>query len=189
MIPSKKHNFAVFAGFALFVVSLVFGWSAQAVLPNPPSQYDDFGFSSGGGTSISEEDQAATQAALEAIDQQNSPQGKPKTALWAFLRNAGYENRADPTPIAIQVVTTLMSFLGLLFLGLTIYGGILWMSAGGNEEQVGKAKTIIRDAVIGLGLVLGAYLIAYTVAKLFSGSFGFDIGNTGQTWGDADTLW
>jgi len=45
----------------------------------------------------------------------------------------------------------------------------LWMSAGGNEDQVKKAKQWLKNAVIGLALILAAYAIAdFAVSYLFA---------------------
>lgn len=55
----------------------------------------------------------------------------------------------------------LLTFLGVIFLGLMIYGGYKWMLARGNEQEVEAAKNTIRNAIIGLIVVLGAYAITY----------------------------
>jgi hypothetical protein len=67
------------------------------------------------------------------------------------------------------IIGVLLSLLGVIFLGLTIYGGILWMTAGGKEEQVEKAKNIIANSLIGLVIVLAAYAISYFVINALSG--------------------
>ena len=46
------------------------------------------------------------------------------------------------------------------------------MTAQGNEEQVTKARKIITDSVIGLAVVLFAYLITYTIISRFLGVAG-----------------
>jgi len=84
---------------------------------------------------------------------------------------AGYAagKKGDKTYLEIivsDIITILLSFVGVIFLILTIWGGYLWMTAGGNEEQVTKAKTIIRNGAIGIAIVLAAYLITYAVTKL-----------------------
>ncbi|MEI7620712.1 MAG: hypothetical protein WCJ57_04060 [Candidatus Falkowbacteria bacterium] len=65
------------------------------------------------------------------------------------------------------ILTTALSFLGVIFLLLMIYGGILWMTARGNEKTVDQAKNIIFDAIIGLVIVASAYAITYFVASVF----------------------
>ena len=51
-----------------------------------------------------------------------------------------------------------------------IYGGIVWMMAGGNEQDAEKAKNIIIAAIIGLMIVLAAYAISYFIVNSFSSS-------------------
>ena len=53
---------------------------------------------------------------------------------------------------------------------LIIYGGILWMTAMGKENQVEKAKNIIIQAVIGLVIVLAAYAITSFIGNQLTGS-------------------
>ena len=62
-----------------------------------------------------------------------------------------------------KIISAILIFLGVIFLGLMIYGGYLWMAAHGNEQAVDKAKNIIRNALIGLIIVLAAYAITWTV--------------------------
>lgn len=57
------------------------------------------------------------------------------------------------------VLGAVLAFVGVLFFGLMIYGGLLWMTARGNDQQVEKAKDLIIQAVIGIIIVLGAYAI------------------------------
>lgn len=56
-----------------------------------------------------------------------------------------------------------LAFLGATFLEMTIYGGYLWLTSGGNEEQIAKAKKIITSAAVGMFLILSAYAITYFV--------------------------
>ena len=77
---------------------------------------------------------------------------------------AGYE-RTDIKPIIATIIQTALSFLGVIFLMLMIYGGYLWMTARGNEEQTTKAKNTITAAIIGIVIVLSAYAISYLVVK------------------------
>ena len=58
-----------------------------------------------------------------------------------------------------QIIGTILSFVGVLFLILMIYAGILWMTAQGNENQVSKAKGLLVNGIIGLIIVFAAYAI------------------------------
>lgn len=80
-------------------------------------------------------------------------------------KNAGYNTGADNNLLAIisTVIQVALSLLGVIFLILIIYAGINWMTAGGEEEKVTKAKGTLTNAVIGLVVVLAAYAISYFV--------------------------
>ena len=58
-----------------------------------------------------------------------------------------------------KLIFLLLGILGSLFLLLVIYGGITWMTAAGNEEKITKARNTVVHAVIGLIIVLAAYLL------------------------------
>ena len=65
-----------------------------------------------------------------------------------------------------------LSFLGLIFLILVIYAGFLWMTAGGSDEQVGKAKTLVGQAVVGLIIVIASFAISEFVIDAVSNATG-----------------
>lgn len=61
------------------------------------------------------------------------------------------------------IIGYFLSFLGVVALILVIYGGFLWMTAGGSEEKIKKAKELLKDAAIGLVIILLSYLIVNTI--------------------------
>lgn len=70
---------------------------------------------------------------------------------------ANYDNFLQTK--AGQIIGTVLSFVGVLFLILMIYAGILWMTAQGNDSQVTKAKNLLINGIIGLIIVFAAYAI------------------------------
>ncbi|MFA7653980.1 MAG: hypothetical protein WCX97_02965 [Candidatus Magasanikbacteria bacterium] len=68
--------------------------------------------------------------------------------------------------IIARIIRIALSLLGIILVALILYGGFLWMTAGGNEEQIGKAKKVLRNAVIGLAIILSAYAITIFVFKV-----------------------
>lgn len=62
-----------------------------------------------------------------------------------------------------QILTLVFSILGLIFFVLIIYAGFLWMTAQGKDSQIGEAKKILTNAIIGLVIVLASYAISYFV--------------------------
>ena len=57
------------------------------------------------------------------------------------------------------LIGTILSYIGVIFFVLIVYGGFQWMTAQGNDQKVGKAKELIINATIGLVIVLSAYAI------------------------------
>lgn len=51
----------------------------------------------------------------------------------------------------------------LLALIMLIFGGYRVMTAGGNAQQAGDGKSYITSSLIGLALLLGAYLLLNTI--------------------------
>ena len=68
-------------------------------------------------------------------------------------------DQAFLTTKAGDIIGIVLSFVGVFFFILVIIGGIQWMTAGGSDEKVNKAKTLITNALIGLIIVLSAYAI------------------------------
>ncbi len=82
----------------------------------------------------------------------------------------GYRSGSVDLPIVIgNIIKSILSFIGILFLILIIVSGIQWMTAGGNEDTVKKSKARIKNAIYGLAITLFAYAITYFITyTLFS---------------------
>lgn len=73
--------------------------------------------------------------------------------------------RADPRGIVVALIQQILGLASILFFMIFIYGGYRWMTAGGADEKINKAKTVIRNAIIGLVIVITAYTITYFIAQ------------------------
>lgn len=69
---------------------------------------------------------------------------------------------------AVRIVRGALAMVGILVLAMIVYGGFMYMTSGGNEEKVTKARTIIVRTVIGLALVLSSYGIVMFVSRKVS---------------------
>lgn len=72
--------------------------------------------------------------------------------------------------VAGAVIKTLLSLVSLFFLVLTVYAGITWLTARGNDEMVGKARNTLAASVIGLIIAVGAYALVLLITGRFLGS-------------------
>lgn len=93
------------------------------------------------------------------------------SGLGKTANTAGYDTAAKTSIESMvgSIILALLSFVGVVFLGLVIYGAIIWMTAEGNEEKVKKAKSILTDSIIGLAITLSAYAITYFLINFFWG--------------------
>ena len=57
------------------------------------------------------------------------------------------------------IINMILSFLGIVFLGLIIYSGYQWMIAAGNEEKVKESIERMIRAIIGLTIIVSAYVL------------------------------
>lgn len=69
-------------------------------------------------------------------------------------------------PAAIgNIISIALSMIAVILLVIIVYAGFLWLTAGGNEDQVGKAKKWIKNGVIGLIISLSAFLLTSFVVQ------------------------
>lgn len=75
-----------------------------------------------------------------------------------LIKKAG---QAVPGPATIfgTILGYALTFVGVIFFGLMVYGGFLWMTARGKEEQVKKAIELIQNAAIGLVVIFLSYVV------------------------------
>ena len=83
-------------------------------------------------------------------------------------KGIGGNVESDINVMVGNIIKIALSMIGLVFLILTVYAGYLWMTAGGNEENVSKAKEILKSSIMGLFIVVSAYAITYFVTRQFS---------------------
>ena len=65
-----------------------------------------------------------------------------------------------PTDIRVtigKIINVILGFLGVIFVVLTIFAGFKYMTAAGNEEETKKALALLKNAIIGLVIILMAW--------------------------------
>ncbi|MCB9798654.1 hypothetical protein H6758_02925 [Candidatus Nomurabacteria bacterium] len=116
-----------------------------------------------------------------------------KDRLTGGGRSAGYsvDTTTETTfaEIVGEVIAVALSLVGAIFLVITFYAGFLWMTAHGDEQQVDKSKNMIRQSMIGLAVVLGAYSITnFVVPRLVAKTTGGAASQGGEPLKPGDTL-
>ncbi len=80
----------------------------------------------------------------------------------SFIGKIGFQPISLPGLVA-TVIQAFLSVLAIVFLGLIFFGGYVWMMARGNDNEIDRARGIIRHSIIGLIITLSSYAIAYFV--------------------------
>ncbi len=97
-----------------------------------------------------------------------------QSAFGGMLENVGdrggYNTKEEVSveDLIINIIQIVLSFIGILFVLLLIYGGFTWMTAGGRENKIDEAKKTIKQAIVGLVIIFGSYAISYFIIKAFS---------------------
>lgn len=71
------------------------------------------------------------------------------------------------------IISLLIMFLGVILLGMSIYAGSTWLLARGNPEKVDKAKEILRTSIIGVVILVFAYVVTSFILYLVNQSGGY----------------
>ncbi len=95
--------------------------------------------------------------------------------------------QADPRVIIGRIIQIALSFLGIIALVLIMYAGFLWMTSSGDEEKITRSKQILKNAIIGLIIILSSWAITtFLLARLLEAIGGgtVDLGGGGGAFTD-----
>jgi hypothetical protein len=75
---------------------------------------------------------------------------------------AGLGGTSSPDLMTLigQLIGAVMGLVGVLLFGYMVYGGFKWMTASGDTKAVQEAQAIIRNAIIGLVIIVAAWAIS-----------------------------
>lgn len=74
---------------------------------------------------------------------------------------AGFGTTPPSVPEIIgRLIQAVLGFIGVLLLVYLLYGGFRWMTAGGDTKKVDDARSILKNAVIGIVIVAASFAIS-----------------------------
>jgi len=89
------------------------------------------------------------------------------SSWWPLVRCGGPTQPActlcDLLDLAQRVLHFAMQMAFLVVVGFIVYGGFRWVFSVGKEENIREGQRLITNAIIGLIIVLSAWLIVNTV--------------------------
>lgn len=66
------------------------------------------------------------------------------------------------------IINLLLGFAGVGFFIYLLWGGVQWITAGGDKDGIDKARKKIINALVGIIIVFSAYVILYIIRVLFN---------------------
>jgi hypothetical protein len=108
-----------------------------------------------------------------SVNAAETAQDKALKGLTKTGEQAGFETgTTDPSLVIGKAIKILLGVLGIVFLIITVYGGVTWMTAGGAPDDVKKARNMIIEGAIGLAICLASYSFAYYAVEQLSKATG-----------------
>jgi hypothetical protein len=99
----------------------------------------------------------------------DSPASLLQSGLTQTNASVGYDAKLGLTTIIGKLISLVLGVVGIVFVILAVYAGILYMTAAGDDSKVKKAKGMLIQAVIGIIIIVGAYAIAnFVITQLKS---------------------
>ncbi len=87
-------------------------------------------------------------------------------------------NEGDLKSLIQTILNFFLGFLGFVATIMVIYGGILYVTSAGNDDNVGKAKKILLYAATGIVIILISFALVNTILGAGLGGGSGDGGTT-----------
>jgi hypothetical protein len=78
----------------------------------------------------------------------------------------------DPNDVIGRVIEFVIGLAGTAALVMFIYGGVRWLTSGGNDEGIKKGREAMQWAAIGLIIVFSSYVLVKFVLQVIGSTAG-----------------
>lgn len=78
-----------------------------------------------------------------------------------------WANTQDISVIVSRIITFALTIAAVVFAGMLIWGGIQWITSGGDKEQVSSAQKRITAAIVGTIVLFSTWAIIHTTRGFF----------------------
>lgn len=87
---------------------------------------------------------------------------------WGSVNNAAVSGARTLTEIATSVLNFLLSIVGILGIIMLVVGGIMYLTAAGDEHRIDTGKEIVKYSIIGILVALASLVIVSQIAEFFA---------------------
>ncbi len=100
---------------------------------------------------------------------------------------SGLTSSVTPGVFIANIIKIILAVIGVIFLIIVIVAGAIWMTSGGNQEKIAKAKKMIVAGVIGMAIIVFSYVIVTFIVKAIWGGISGPGGGSGNGGGSGYT--
>jgi hypothetical protein len=105
---------------------------------------------------------------------QNAVQnGLQTSGLQSLFGAGGLTGSLSLGELIANIIQIMLLFAAGIAIVFVIIGGYYYITASGNEEQAEKGKSTLLNAIIGIILIIMAYVIINVIVNLVSSSSGY----------------
>jgi len=97
---------------------------------------------------------------LLPVQAADNPFETAKNQVSDVKNSAGVEGQASLPETIGSLINIALGFVGILLLVYVLFAGFKWMTAGGDTKKVEEAQTMIKNAIIGLLIVIASFAIS-----------------------------
>lgn len=98
---------------------------------------------------------SATGTAPAGLTSPTKPTGLPGDSGDTISTTVGY------------YINVFLGIVGIVAVAFLIYGGFLYITSGGNEEQAESGKKVIQNSIIGIIIIILSYAIVTVIINAF----------------------
>lgn len=80
----------------------------------------------------------------------------------------------DLLDVVVMIINYMFSIAGLIAITFVVWGGVQMILANGNPTQIQAGKSTVWHALLGLVLVLAAYMVVVFVIGVFTGNTSYN---------------
>lgn len=89
---------------------------------------------------------------------------------WGAIDSGPVADAETLAGIATNVLNFLLSIVGVIGIIMLVIGGLMYLTAAGDEDRINTGKKIVNYSIIGISVALAALVIVTQIAKFFSGA-------------------
>jgi len=95
--------------------------------------------------------------------------GLNNSGLRSYFGFSGLNSATSLSELIVGIVNIMLLFAGSVAVIFVIVGGYQYVTSGGNEEQAEKGRKTLVNSIIGIVIIVLAYVVINVISNLVGG--------------------